>query len=828
MAKTRPRWQLWAILFSLILLFVISILNLSQRYVYDLSFSDTKGYVEIILGNSLEGSDDLGVVTGDTCVAIENTEVGTESDAAWFVKNFTESTMLTVQIERGNDILSATIPAYKKYCALYIILITLLGGFFICTGILLWWYASGAKTARSFSLLMTSIGVAFLLSDYINVYANPVIHYGYSFLWIASYTMVPSALLEFTQRFFKLKFIPVKGQITYYLFYIPSIILITILCITYYKWDKSYDFNWGQVWRHYFYDYVDAYLIISFTLYSILLITKLITSKNLSERQRLQWTLLTTAVGVLPFFIFYKVPIFLGYDPIVSLWICQSMMLIVPIGWGMSVASFRMFEVEWVLSRTIIYVIVSIIIVYVFSLFAAISTSYFENEGVMSLLIMVTIIITTIYVAIVGLISQVSKIVDKLYYHDYYNYHQEVQKITRILSNTTEKDKVLDLLTSKLPTILQIEKATLVTVSGSEELRVENSALHISNGEKEAIKAAIEDLIEAERDVETSLVQIESSNRQGSYGYGYVLMLGSDDQTSDVLMLGSKMSGAPFSMQDRRLLSSLSMQVSITLDNISMQQELIRTELIKRDLKSAERIMSLIVPQPDQLPAVDGVDLYGYSYPCHDIGGDYLDVIVTEDQRVAFIISDVSGKGLQASLLVSNLQATCQVLFHSGLPLTEIMHQINRILFHNSTPEQYVTCFVGILDPQRGELETVNAGHNDPCIVRNDGRIETLQQRDLILGIMEDIQFSSARAQLKPGDMIYLYTDGISEAFSPSGAEFGEARLMRILRESASSLTSEKLLKRIEQDVAQWCAVSNPEHGFPHDDFTQLCLRYQG
>jgi serine phosphatase RsbU (regulator of sigma subunit) len=827
LAHIRDRWQFWLLLISIVIFVATCVINLSQRREYDLSFSDSDGTVRIVVvapPDSLQMSE---IHTGDKCLSIDGLEIENKAHAEWLVKNYTESDDLQVKVESRGSIISTSVSSQNKYSPLHTLLIVLLGGFFIFTGILLWWHARGESTARSFSLLMTSIGMAFLLTDYINVYNIPLLHYSYSFLWIATYVLIPGALLEFTQRFLKFKIIPLKGSFSYFIFYLPSIILILLLCHAYFNWNITSSYEWASLWRFYFYDFVDAYLIISFTLYAIFLTGRFISSKDSAERQRLQWTILTTTVGVLPFFILYKIPIFLGYQPIVPLWICQSIMLIVPIGWGMSVSSFRMFEVEWVLSRTIIYVIAAIIVVYILTLFAIISTNYYENNDIISLILLVMIVIITIYIAITGLISQISRIVDRLYYRDYYDYHEEVQKISKSLSKTAEKSKIVYLLTDELPKTLQIDKATLVTIQNPTDYCVENSSMHLSNGEKTEVLSAVEGAIENSSGEDETLVEFDSKDLRRGYGYCYLLKLGSAEQLAGVLMLGAKISGAPLSIQDRRLLIGMSTQVAITLENIRMQQELIRTELIKQDLNSAARIMSLIVPQPDQLPDIVGVDLHGYSYPCHEIGGDYLDVIETQDRRVAFIISDVSGKGLQASLLVSNLQATCQVLFHSGLPLPEIMGEINRILFNNSTPEQYVTCFAGILDPGNGELETVNAGHNDPYLVHSDGQIEPFQERNLILGIMENVEFTSTRVLLSPGDTVYLYTDGISEAFSPDGSEFGEARLMRILKEMAGSSTCENLLRRIESDVAQWCDVSNPANGFPHDDFTQLCLKYR-
>jgi sigma-B regulation protein RsbU (phosphoserine phosphatase) len=285
-----------------------------------------------------------------------------------------------------------------------------------------------------------------------------------------------------------------------------------------------------------------------------------------------------------------------------------------------------------------------------------------------------------------------------------------------------------------------------------------------------------------------------------------------------------KSGNAAFSSDDQKLLEAFATQAAVALRNLEMQSEIIKKEHLAAELDTAVAIHRRIVPSPEDLPAIDGFDIYGYNYPCREVGGDYFDIIPIAGDRFAFIICDVSGKGLSAALLVSNLQATFHSLLQSDLPLVKIVERANRLLIRNTTAEKYATAFIGIADTATGHMETINAGHNEPLLVRRSGEMEKLYAGGLILGMFDFAEYESQNITLAAGDTVYLYTDGISEAVNHDGEEFGDGRLEELVLAWAQN-APQALLAEIERRVCEWTGHDRPNEGFPHDDFTQLAMR---
>ncbi len=252
-------------------------------------------------------------------------------------------------------------------------------------------------------------------------------------------------------------------------------------------------------------------------------------------------------------------------------------------------------------------------------------------------------------------------------------------------------------------------------------------------------------------------------------------------------------------------------------------EELTKAEM-EAELETAASIQRLIVPKPEDLPRIDGFEVYGYNYPCKEIGGDYFDIIPCGNGRIGMVMCDVSGKGLSAALLVSNLQATFHSLFNTELPLVEIAARANKILFSNTLPEQFASGFIGLLNIREGVLETVNAGHNAPMLVRITGDMEKLDKGGICFGMFDDTRYESQSVKMMAEDILYLYTDGVNEAFTPAGTEFDEKRLEPLVR-SLAGLDAKNFLIKVETVVSEWTQTDCPENGFEHDDFTQMALK---
>ncbi len=212
-------------------------------------------------------------------------------------------------------------------------------------------------------------------------------------------------------------------------------------------------------------------------------------------------------------------------------------------------------------------------------------------------------------------------------------------------------------------------------------------------------------------------------------------------------------------------------------------------ERLTRELQTAREIQERLLPHDE--PRLSGFEITGASIPSREIGGDYFDFLLQPDDRIGIAIGDVSGKGMPAALLMSNLQASLhgQVIHPSSV--AEVVARVNDLLVASTDPHMFATFFYGLLDTRSGVFTTTNAGHNPPLLLRADGTTALLGEGGLLLGMLPDQDYRQQETVIGPGDVVVLYTDGITEAAGPSAepddpeAMFGEEALLDVVRRHA-------------------------------------------
>jgi serine phosphatase RsbU (regulator of sigma subunit) len=219
----------------------------------------------------------------------------------------------------------------------------------------------------------------------------------------------------------------------------------------------------------------------------------------------------------------------------------------------------------------------------------------------------------------------------------------------------------------------------------------------------------------------------------------------------------------PFEETDQLLLDALSRQVHASFENRFLHQQALEKERIERDIAVAAAIQKRILPT--SLPIVKGYDIAGVNIPSKWVGGDYYDCRPLPDGRFALIIADVAGKGVQAALLVSSLHAYLSAYLESQIQLDELAQRLNKVIFHASPDDKFITAFIAILAPESGQIEFVNAGHNPAYILRANNEVQELPAKGLPLGMLDmDLPCEMETITIGAGERLLLYTDGITEA----------------------------------------------------------------
>jgi phosphoserine phosphatase RsbU/P len=237
-----------------------------------------------------------------------------------------------------------------------------------------------------------------------------------------------------------------------------------------------------------------------------------------------------------------------------------------------------------------------------------------------------------------------------------------------------------------------------------------------------------------------------------------------------------------FTKKDQTVINIMSVDVSIAIENARLHMAEIEFARMNEQVRLAAVIQNGLLPKSS--PVIPGYKVAGMSIPAQSVGGDYFDFIPMDDGRMALCLGDVSGKGLPASLLMANLQATLRGQTLVAQIPSECLLRSNKLLYENTSAEKFATLFYGILEADRHTLHFSNAGHDWPFLVGKDRSIRRLETGGIMLGLISQTDFVDERIELKPGDCLVIQSDGVSEAMNKHLEEFGEANLQRIILES--------------------------------------------
>jgi sigma-B regulation protein RsbU (phosphoserine phosphatase) len=204
------------------------------------------------------------------------------------------------------------------------------------------------------------------------------------------------------------------------------------------------------------------------------------------------------------------------------------------------------------------------------------------------------------------------------------------------------------------------------------------------------------------------------------------------------------------------------------------------------------------------MPRLPGIELSSAWQPAHTVSGDYLAALRFDNHRAALCVADVSGKGLPAALLMSNLQAALKSSASASVTPRDLCARLNRVMCGNTPLHKFITCFYAVVDARQRALTFTNAGHNPPLLVRHGGECLRLEVGGRVLGAFMDSRYAQSEIQLQSGDRLLLFTDGLTEARNANDEEFGEERL-RELFAAGRELRPSELQTRILQTVREFC-----------------------
>ncbi|MGD9488970.1 MAG: GAF domain-containing SpoIIE family protein phosphatase [Calditrichaceae bacterium] len=324
-------------------------------------------------------------------------------------------------------------------------------------------------------------------------------------------------------------------------------------------------------------------------------------------------------------------------------------------------------------------------------------------------------------------------------------------------------------------------------------------------------------------DFNTPMILTEDQNQYSKLydlGIRVITPMVNQDQVRGFIFLGEKLDKSLFNKANIDFMSTLANIAIISLENARLFEETLEKKRMEEELNLAKKIQIQLLPKA--MPEIMGYDIHGLNIPSKQVGGDYFDIIKISHDVFILTIADVSGKGMPASLLMSNLQAGLQTLAGEQYELDEITSKLNNLIYKNTSVDKYITFFIAKLNAKTHQLEYVNAGHNPPYLFRPDGSYQALDKGGIILGMMPDVHYETGRENLKEALCLTMFTDGVTEAMNDDEEPFDEPALIHFFRENMAAFNSQDLNLKLYDVLTEFSGDPTK-----YDDVTILTLKIE-
>ena len=285
-----------------------------------------------------------------------------------------------------------------------------------------------------------------------------------------------------------------------------------------------------------------------------------------------------------------------------------------------------------------------------------------------------------------------------------------------------------------------------------------------------------------------------------------------------IVTLPGRPGDGEYQVHELQLLTIVAGQVALQIENSRLYEEEISKQKLEEEMAMARQIQARLLPS--SLPVIEGVQMDAVNISSKQVSGDYYDLIERDDGRLAIIIADVSGKGVPASILASNIQAALRAQCYTCESPALVLERINLQIHASTDPQHFATLFLAVFDPDTRHLIYSSGGHNAPVLARSDGSLELLEKGGLPLGAFDFGTYEEGSILLEVGDLLFMYTDGLTETRDASGeVEFGEDRLNQLLYNRRDADVSEVFLT-VKQELAEFSGREDAD-----DDITMVGLK---
>ncbi|MFN7987687.1 MAG: SpoIIE family protein phosphatase [Thermoanaerobaculia bacterium] len=402
---------------------------------------------------------------------------------------------------------------------------------------------------------------------------------------------------------------------------------------------------------------------------------------------------------------------------------------------------------------------------------------------------------------------------------------QILNEVSLALLTDIPVSELSNLILEKLFSYLEPDRGLLMLRDGQGELRpeafrfadgIDPSDIRLSRTLVDAVTGQQRGVLMIDTATDAKIGTAESIRLQGITSCLAAPLL-VDEKVIGLVYLEARLGRKSFTEEDLRLLTSLANTAAIKIQNTKLQEAAAAKLRIEREMALAWDVQRRLFPE--EAPDLPHSELFGRTLPSRTVSGDYYDFFLRNDGTVDIVVADVCGKGMAASILAASVQSAFQAWAAENFPPDRVCARLNDLVHRRTSPEKFVTFIAALYDPESGSVVYANAGHNPGIVLRGAGGHELLPAQGPPLGLFPGRRYGSAALTLAPGDLLVLYTDGVTEAANPDDEEFGLDRLVALARSVA-----DRPLAEVEKAIGEGLAAF--ACGVPfHDDRTIVLLR---
>jgi sigma-B regulation protein RsbU (phosphoserine phosphatase) len=510
-----------------------------------------------------------------------------------------------------------------------------------------------------------------------------------------------------------------------------------------------------------------------------------------AQKQKLRVVIAATLAGLTPFLV---TTLFAGIRPGAhghATIVAELCLGFVPLGFAYAILKHGAIELNTVVRKSVFYALLTGFLLGGY--YAVIHTvgGFLSRELGVSDLVWMPVAVLVLAVIFAPVRARLQSVVDRIFYRAEFTYKQEVIDFSRRISRATTHDEVLDHFLERCEALLhptftavylrgEGRTLALARTSGGpaappREFNADSFLGRYFTRFRTPLMAEFLD-----RSWERPNLDSDSRALLAIPSLAVCVPIAAPDRLLGVALLGQKRSGLVYGRADGELLETFAEQMALVIENADLIQSLVEQERLKSEVMLARDIQQALLPSSP--PRHRGIDLHGQMVSSTEVGGDYFDYFALDDERIVIAIGDVSGKGIPAAMLMASLQAVFKNrALKGGLAPAALNQELNDYLMDHAKPGQFATFFCGVLDLSRSTLTFSNAGQC-PALLSTRGFIDRLGNGGMVLGASRLHRFDEGMVAFQPGDLLFLYTDGVTEQTNDEGEQFGEERLVQFIR----------------------------------------------